>query len=151
MSDSRMLRLDRLIHAPITRVWTAWTTPLGLKAWWWNHWPDVEIAADAVVGGRYRFAAPRAGIIVTGEYLSVDEPSHLSFTWRWEDVDGVQEGEIVDVSFARFEGATRVSVVHRGPWQDATSAEDYRQGWTFVLNALAAHAQRPGDRAVTGP
>ncbi|WJL94878.1 SRPBCC domain-containing protein [Microbacterium sp. ET2] len=154
MTDTRELRLNRLIHAPLDQVWTAWTTPAGLRTWWWNHWPETQISADAVVGGRYRFAAPQVGIVVSGEYLTVDEPHRLSFTWRWEDADGVQDGEIVDVTFVTVAQGTRVTIVHRGPWQGASAAEDYRQGWTFVLDALAAHtadASRPGNQSVAGP
>lgn len=132
------LRLDRVILAPVSSVWSAWTTSAGLRRWWWHHWPDVEIATDPVVGGRYRFAAPHVGIVVSGAYLEVIEEQRLSFSWRWEDADGVQDGQVVDVGFSAVPEGTRLTVTHRGPWRDGSAAEDYRQGWTFVLDALNA-------------
>jgi uncharacterized protein YndB with AHSA1/START domain len=132
------LRLDRVILAPVSSVWSAWTTSAGLRRWWWNHWPDVEIDVDPVVGGRYRFSAPHADIVVSGAYLEVIEEQRLSFSWRWEDADGVQDGDVVDVVFSSVPEGTRVTVTHRGSWHDASASENYRQGWTFVLDALNA-------------
>ena len=56
------LRLDRTIEAAPETVWAAWTTPSGLAAWWWDHWPSTTYAVDARVGGRYRIEAPEAGV-----------------------------------------------------------------------------------------
>ncbi len=134
----RRLELDAVIAAPVSRVWQAWTTREGLAGWWWDHWPDVEIDVDARVGGAYRFAAPDAGIVVSGRYLAVEEPSRLAFTWDWADTDGRSVGETVEVRFAEEGGGTRLAIVHSGPWADDAPGESYRQGWTFVLAALAA-------------
>ena len=132
----RTLEMDALIPAPVETVWAAWTTPHGLRRWWWNHWPDVEIEVDARVGRGYRFAAPGAGIVVSGTYLDVREPTTLVFTWEWTDADGVQAGETVDVRFEETDGSTRLTLRHSGPWSDDAPAESYRQGWAFVLAAL---------------
>jgi uncharacterized protein YndB with AHSA1/START domain len=134
----RRLVLDTVIPAPVARVWQAWTTREGLAGWWWNHWPDVDIEVDARVGGAYRFAVPTAGIVVSGTYLAVEERSRLAFTWKWADADGRSVAEVVDVRFAEEGAATRVFIVHSGPWTDDAPGESYRQGWTFVLAALAA-------------
>lgn len=132
----RELRMQHTIAAERARVWEAWTTAAGLASWWWNHWPDVEIEADVRVGGAYRFAARAAGIGVSGTYLEVDSPSRLVFTWVWSDSDGSQGEEMVEVEFTDSEGSTEVSIVHRGPWGDDSAAMAYREGWTFVLDAL---------------
>src|SRR5918994_3905585 len=132
----RTLRMEQSIPAPIEKVWSSWTTPEGLRRWWWNHWPDVEIEVDARVGGDYRFAAPNAGIVVSGTYLEVREPNALVFTWEWTDADGVQAGESVDVRFEDMDGSTRLTLRHTGPWSDDAPAESYRQGWAFVLAAI---------------
>jgi uncharacterized protein YndB with AHSA1/START domain len=134
---ARYLRMERIIPSPVPSVWNAWTTEAGLARWWWSHWPDVEISADVRVGGGYRFAAPSAGIVVTGTYLEVNEASRLVFTWEWRDADGVQAGESVEVDFAAAGSGTLLTLVHSGPWTDDTAAESYRQGWAFVLDALA--------------
>jgi uncharacterized protein YndB with AHSA1/START domain len=134
---TRELRMEKVVASPLPDVWAAWTTEPGLARWWWNHWADVEIDVDARVGGAYRFAAPHAGIVVTGTYLEVVEPTRLVFTWEWRDADGVQSGETVEVDFVDVDGATVVALVHRGPWAEESAADSYRQGWAFVLDALA--------------
>ncbi|RZI94733.1 MAG: SRPBCC domain-containing protein, partial [Microbacterium sp.] len=80
--------------------------------------------------------APGAGIVVTGEYLAVDEPSHLSFSWRWADADGTSIDEACDVRIESAGSGTHLTVRHTGPWTDDTPAENYRQGWDFTLGQL---------------
>jgi len=136
-TTGRELRMQQRVRASVSRVWTAWTTAAGLSEWWWNHWPDVEIDVDLRVGGSYRFAAPRAGIVVTGTYLEIREPTRLRFTWEWTDSDSHQTGETVEVRLTDEDGSTRVSLTHLGPWTDETARQSYREGWAFVLRGLA--------------
>lgn len=117
-------------------VWRAFATADGLRRWWWTHWDDVKISVDARPGGDYRIEAPGAGIVVTGEYLAVDEPSHLSFSWRWADADGTSIDEACDVRIESAGSGTHLTVRHTGPWTDDTPAENYRQGWDFTLGQL---------------
>jgi uncharacterized protein YndB with AHSA1/START domain len=98
----------------------------------------VEISVDLHPGGGYRMAAPQQGIEVTGEYLVVDAPQHLAFTWRWSDAEGVSRDEACDLRFeALAEGQTRLRLRHSGPWADAVPAENYRLGWEFTVGVLA--------------
>jgi uncharacterized protein YndB with AHSA1/START domain len=136
------LDIVRMIEAPLERVWDAWTTEAGLASWWWSHWAGVTFDVDARVGGEYRIAAPEQGIVVSGTYLTVDAPERLSFTWLWTDDEGALPGEEVDVRFRRAGEATRIALSHTGPWPDSGPAESYRQGWEFVLDALAAVVAR---------
>jgi uncharacterized protein YndB with AHSA1/START domain len=132
------LVLQRTLHAPIERVWDAWTTRSGLEAWWWSHWADVEITVDARVDGAYRFAAPHAGLRVSGVFAQVERPRLLAFTWEWEDADGIQPEEHVVVELDVDADGTRLTLRHTGPWHDAAPARDYAEGWGFVLAALEA-------------
>ena len=60
--------------APLVGLGPDWTTP----------WVEVDLR----VGGRYRLAmcAPGAADtrVVGGEYLQVDPPGRLVYTWAWE-------------------------------------------------------------------
>jgi len=125
-------------------VWPFLVTPEGLRAWWWNHWDDVEISADARPGGLYRFAAPAAGIVVEGTYLAVEPASHLSFTWHWIDEDGASSDEACDLHLADTADGCRLTVRHTGPWPDDAAATGYRQGWEFVLAALLTAVRSGG-------
>jgi len=133
----RPLVLSVDLRATSGEVWRALTTVDGLQAWWWNHWDDVEIDADARPGGAYRFAAPGAGIRVEGTYLEVQPCTHLSFTWRWSDDEGTSADEACDVRLQEMPGGCRLTLRHSGPWTDDTPAASYRQGWEFVFAALS--------------
>lgn len=140
----RPLELGVDLPRPAAEVWPLLTTTDGLRTWWWNHWDDVEISAEVRPGGAYRFAAPRAGIVVEGVYLAVDAASHLSFTWRWTDEDGTSLDEACDIRLDDVEGGCRLTLRHTGPWADDAPAESYRQGWEFVLAALQAASDEEG-------
>lgn len=137
------LELEHYIDAPVEQVWEAFATAEGLKQWWWRHWDDVEIEADARVGGVYRISAPGVGITLEGTYLVVDAPEHLAFSWVWKDTDGESRDEAVDVRLHADRQGTRVTIRHSGPWTDDAPAESYRQGWEFTLSQLEA-AVEPG-------
>lgn len=122
------------------RMWEMWTTAEGLSRWWWNHWQGVRFDIDARLGGHYLIEAADKGIRVSGNYLVFDQPRRLAFTWVWSDREGTSPDEVVHVAFEPLADGTRVLVRHSGPWRDATPAENYRQGWQFVLGALAEAA-----------
>ena len=137
---TQALTLVRLVPAPPEQVWAAWTTEPGLATWWWHGWPDSRYRVDARVGGEYRIEAAEHGMGVRGVYREVEPPSRLAFSWIWyELIDGVATEEPADevqVSFTAHPDGTLVELSHTGPWAAADAAENYRQGWTFVLDAL---------------
>ena len=142
MADG-VLQVERVVAAPVERVWAAFATVEGLRAWWWRHWEDTTIEADLRVGGHLRIAAPAAGIVLTGDVLVVDEEEgRLAATWTWTDADGTSADEAFDVQLAAESQGTRVIVRHSGPWADEAPAASYSQGWTFVLDELAAVVAR---------
>jgi len=133
-----VLQLEQHVDAPIDAVWRAVATEDGLRSWWWRHWADTTIDADVRPGGALRIAAPAAGILLAGEVLVADaDAHHLAATWVWTDADGTSVDEAFDVALAVAGDGTRVTVRHSGPWADDAPASSYRQGWTFVLGALA--------------
>lgn len=133
------LSMERDLPGDLDTIWRAFSTVEGLRAWWWNHWDDVEIAFEASPGARYRFGVESAGVDLTGTVLEVEPREHLSYTWEWTDADGTATHEAVDLRFTPIDGGTRVRVRQSGPWDDdGTAAENYRQGWDFTLDQLVA-------------
>lgn len=129
--------VERRVSVPIERVWEAWTTEEGLRGWWWRHWRDTRVAVDPRVGGTLRFTTPSQGIDVACTILAMDAPRHLAATWEWADADGRSVDEAFDLRLEPDGDGTRVVVRHTGPWPDEAPANDYAQGWAFVLDALA--------------
>lgn len=135
----RAVEISLDLTAAPGEVWRAFATADGLRRWWWTHWTDVTIACDARKGGAYRIEAPATGIVLAGDYLVVDEPGHLAFTWRWTDADGTSEDEACDVRIEPAGAGSRLTVRHTGPWADDAPAESYRAGWEFTLGQLRLH------------
>ena len=126
------------VGASPERVWASWTTPDGLLAWWWTHWPGVTCELDVRVGGAWQIVAPQQGIRVHGTYTEVEPTTRLGFTWIWADdgVDGPTEDILVVLSQAGED--VRLELAHAG-MSSAEAGENYRQGWEFVLDALDRH------------
>ena len=126
--------LDLTCHLDVPRdqAWRAWTDPQRLLSWWWHSVPGTRIAADARVGGHYRFENPDFG--VTGEYVEVVTNQRLVFTWRWID-NGIEAGatDTVTVTFIEADGGTDVTVSHP---TDESNAEPYDLGWRDTLKHL---------------
>ena len=135
------LVITRLVPATPEQLWLSWTTEPGLATWWWHTWPDTRYRVDARVGGEYRIEAADHGFGVRGTFEAVEAPSRLVFSWVWYELaDGVASEEPddqVQVVFTPHPTGTLQQLTHTGPWTDDEAAENYRQGWAFVLDALA--------------
>ena len=86
------VRLTRLIRAPREQVFEAWLDSEVRKQWWRAtpemHCPLAEI--DPTPGGRYRMAMCKDEneSVAFGEFVEIDRPERLVFTWSWEhDLD----------------------------------------------------------------
>ena len=85
------IRLTRRYDAPPERVFDAWVNPEKVKAWMgapaakMTGQPDevLRITTDPRVGGKFSFVVRRQGqeLDHAGEYLEVDRPRRLVFTW----------------------------------------------------------------------
>jgi uncharacterized protein YndB with AHSA1/START domain len=131
------LVIRRLLPASRADVFAAWTDPSSLRQWMCP--PGVTRAtaeADARVGGRYRIVmhGEKKNYDHHGEYLVVDPPSKLSFTWISEGTD--RQPSIVTVElFDRGANATELVLTHEQlpPAQVAS----HTRGWTEIVELLA--------------
>src|SRR6516225_322534 len=83
------IELQRRFRASPERVFRAWTQPVALREWWCPPgWIAGDIEVDLRVGGAYRIAMTRpaggAPVAVSGQFLEVDPPERLVYTWCWE-------------------------------------------------------------------
>jgi uncharacterized protein YndB with AHSA1/START domain len=81
--DGESMRLEMDLPASIEEVYAAWTNPETM-ARWLSPVGHAEVEADVRVGGKFRvvMGAGQANLEHTGEYLTVDPPRELSFTWE---------------------------------------------------------------------
>jgi uncharacterized protein YndB with AHSA1/START domain len=130
-----VLVVRRLIPVPREQVFAAWLDPVSLMQWMCPG--DVGSATaevDPRVGGRFRIVMHhgRGGAEHAGEYLVIDRPSLLSFTWISEATDGVPT--IVTVEFLERDGATELVLTHRR--LPPGKIDDHRKGWTDIVRKL---------------
>jgi uncharacterized protein YndB with AHSA1/START domain len=113
------LYYERVFPATPQRLWQAFTDPAQIPMWWGPHGTTTEVAEmDVRPGGRWRFvsrAPDRDDVTFYGEYLEVDPPKTLRWTFMF-DVDGAgQQGGPETTRFEPVEGGTKVtSIGHMG-------------------------------------
>jgi uncharacterized protein YndB with AHSA1/START domain len=128
------------IAAPPERVFEALTDPKQLVQWWGQkgmYWCN-EFQSDLRTGGKLRIAGVDGQgqkFEVTGEYLEIERPRLLAYTWvaswtgdvktkvRWE-LEATKEG-------------TLVRIRHSGMAAHPEIAQSYR-GWPQLLAFLKA-------------
>lgn len=139
--DPTALRLERSFNAPAQVLFDAWTSAETLRRWWpagWD-WETPVAEVDPRVGGRLRLVmrSPDGEEFGgSGEYLEIDPPSRLIFTWTWDGHEGHQGTQLVEVEFEeRDDGTTTVVLTNRG-LKDEESKRSHREGWEKSLDNL---------------
>ena len=138
-SGELVLELKRVLNAPRERIFRMLTEPAELTAWWGPQgFTTPEIELDLKVGGGYRFAMqpPDEDLFhLAGEFLEIDRPRRLVYTFRWEEPDPDDRETVVKLSLDDVGEATAVSL-----WQGEFATEArlalHRSGWTESLEKL---------------
>lgn len=133
--ESGHLRIERLIPASIEDVFAAWTDPK-IMAQWLSPTGEAEVEADVRVSGTFRLAMIGEGMGVDheGEYVAIEPPRLVSFTWRSPYTGG--NFSTVTITLEPDGRATRLVLVHeRLPDQ---TVESHRGGWASILDRLVA-------------
>jgi uncharacterized protein YndB with AHSA1/START domain len=154
------VRIERRVEARPERVWRALTDAPTLAAWFWPASFGTVVAAEPTPGGTFRIEAASPPMAVHGEYLEVDPPHRLVFTWRW---DGEDETTTVTIELAAAGTGTALTLVH-GRFADDASRDNHSVGWSDCLARLlelfepvdeddpdAADGQPPSERERRDP
>ena len=141
--DTVDVTVRRTFAAPAERVFDAWLTPRLLGQWMMG--PGIReekllrLDVDARVGGRFSMLVERDGerIDHVGEYLVIDRPHRLSFTWTIAG-EADQDGSRVDIVITPSPSGCELRLTHALPraWADYTDRT--QQGWSTMLDALHA-------------
>jgi uncharacterized protein YndB with AHSA1/START domain len=124
----------REFDVPPSEVFDAWTDPALLAQWLA---PGGEVSVDVRVGGVFSILMRGKGQEYPhrGEYLRIDRPRLLEFTWISDGTE--QLPSIVTVQLEDLGGRTRLSLTHRG-LPNAQMATAHQSGWAGFLGALEA-------------
>ncbi|MGQ0573343.1 MAG: SRPBCC family protein [Pseudonocardia sp.] len=144
------LHVQRRFAAPPERVFAAWTEPEVLRRWWaaGPDWSCTSVETDVRVGGRYRLAMTGPGTgehVVGGEYLEVQPPHRLVYTWAWEGADAAGGGPPTTLVAVEFRpeagGGTTVVVTHTG-FPGPAERDQHATGWAACLANLDVRVLR---------
>jgi uncharacterized protein YndB with AHSA1/START domain len=115
------------------------TEPNELAKWWGPHGftnPNVEI--DLRVGGGYRIAMqPPDGELfyLAGEFLEVELPNRIAYTFRWEDPTPDDRETMVTLTLRDLGDSTEL-VFTQGTFAAERRRALHEQGWTDSFERL---------------
>jgi uncharacterized protein YndB with AHSA1/START domain len=137
-------RVERLLPVPPAEAYDAWLDETALKAFICPA-PGraAEVEVDPRLGGSLRFlmSFPDGQIEVTGEFVALDRPERICFTWRCSDTGELES--LVTVLFApRGDGQTLMTIIHSR--QPASLIPNHFAGWTSVADQLELSLTRIG-------
>ncbi len=144
-SEGGDLVYERTFEAPRDQVWKAFTDPALIPRWWGPHGTTTTVdEMDVRPGGRWRYvssASDRDDVAFYGEYLEVDPPRHITWTFMF-DVEGIgPQGGPETVTFEEVDGGTKVtSISHMGSAEiiDGALATGMVKGAIETWDRLAA-------------
>ncbi len=136
-----VVQLKCVLGVPRELIFRMLTDPAELARWWGPHgFTTPEVDVDLRVGGVYRFGMqPPDGDLfhLTGEFLEIDPPSQLVYTFRWEEPDPDDQMTVVRLSLDDV-GETTVLSLSQGEFATEARVSLHRSGWTDSLEKLRA-------------
>lgn len=138
---ARTLELEHRVKAPRETVFRYFTDP-GRHA----GWIGTRAELDPRPGGIYRVQMDR-GVAIVGEYVEIDPPRRLVFTWGWETerplplgADAVRAGSTkVEIDLIDEGGETIIRLRQSG-FPSNADAESHGQGWKYAFHRMDVFA-----------
>ena len=132
-----VLVVRRQMAVPRQRVFEAWLDSESLAHWMRpGNFTHATVTVDPRVGGGFRIVmegrTDGGDYEHRGEYLAIERPSLLSFTWTSNATD--HKPTIVTIEFHERGTGTELILTHRRLAPKAIDA--HREGWTDVLRLL---------------
>lgn len=141
--DTVEVGVQRHFPVPPERVFDAWLTPRLLGQWMFGprvrEEKVIRLDVDPRVGGRFSMLVDRDGerIDHVGEYLVMDRPHRLEFTWGIRGLSD-QDDSRVRILFTATPTGCDLRLTHVLPMAWADYASRTEHGWRTMLDALHA-------------
>ena len=140
-TETTSLERTMSIAASPETVWEFFVDPEKL-----TRWKGMKADLDPTPGGIYRCDVI-PGHTARGEFVELDPPHRLVFTWGWENESAVPPGtSTIEVELTPEGDGTRLHFVHRD-LPGAEAVESHAHGWDHYLSRLeiAAAGGDPGE------
>ena len=140
MTEAATVRVQRVMPAVPDVVFDQWLDPESLEEWMCPRPVRVlDVAVEPRIGGTVRFDIDDSGtrVLITGQFLTIDRPNVLRFTWSNSNWPDPTVASVVNVSFEPVgNDETLMSIEHSLlPPEEFESFDD---GWTLTFDQLAA-------------
>ena len=134
------ITVERLVNAPLDRVWEAWNTPADIERWntAQDDWHTTRSAVDLREGGKFssRMEAKdgSVGFDFEGTYTRVVPGRSLAYR--------MSDGREVEVEFVEGPGGMTVRETFDAETENAPELQ--RQGWQAILDSFGRHVEAKG-------
>ena len=134
------ITVERLVNAPLDRVWEAWNTPADIERWntAQDDWHTTRSAVDLREGGKFssRMEAKdgSVGFDFEGTYTRVVPGRSLAYR--------MSDGREVEVEFVEGPGGVTVRETFDAETENAPELQ--RQGWQAILDSFGRHVEAKG-------
>jgi len=139
-TDTAVYERTLTIDARPETVWEFFVDPEKLM-----RWKGINAELDVTPGGAY-YCEVIPGHTARGEFVELDQPNRLVYTWGWDGNDRVPPGSsTIEVELTSDGSGTSLRFVHRG-LPDAEQVASHSEGWNHYLPRLetAAAGGDPG-------
>jgi uncharacterized protein YndB with AHSA1/START domain len=140
-TDTTVYERTLAIDASPETVWEFLVDPEKLM-----RWKGINADLETQPGGIFRCEVI-PGHIARGEYVEIDKPNKLVFTWGWDGSDDVPPGSsTIEIELASDGDGTGLRFVHKD-LPNAEAIASHAHGWDHYLPRLetAAGGGDPGD------
>lgn len=139
-TDTTVYERTLSIEASPETVWEFFVDPDKM-----TRWMGMKAELDAHAGGSW-FCQVIPGHTARGEFVELDRPSRLVYTWGWDGNEGVPPGSsTIEIELANDGDGTSLRFVHRD-LPNAEAVASHSHGWDHYLDRLelAAVGRDPG-------
>ncbi len=140
MTETATVRVQRVMPAVPDVVFDQWLDPEALEEWMCPR--PVRVLAVTVeprIGGNVRFDVDDSGtrVLITGQFLTIERPNLLRFTWSNSNWPDPTVASVVNVAFEPVgDDQTLMSIEHS--LLPPKEFESFDEGWTLTFDQLAA-------------
>jgi uncharacterized protein YndB with AHSA1/START domain len=140
MTQAATVRVQRVMPAAPDLVFDQWLDPESLQEWMCPRPVRViDVTVEPHVGGRVRIDVDDSGtrVLISGQFLTIDRPNLLRFTWANSNWPDPTSESVVNVSFEPVgDDETLMSIEHS--LLPPEEFESFDSGWTLTIEQLAA-------------
>lgn len=138
-------RIRRRFSSQAEDVFDAWIDPAKIRDWFAPGLGEMrQVDVDPRVGGRFCIVQRRADgdASHTGEYLQLERPRRLAFTWQ---TPPRADQSRVHIEIAPAADGCELTLTHEMEPRWGAKIEQIEQGWTTMLDGMATMLDHRAD------